>query len=180
MWEWAKIWGICILAAVVYGILHDQVTARICVEYFTVFHPVIMTSTSPTLLAIGWGILATWWVGAILGFLLAIAARVGHNPRLTARQLVLPVSIVLLAMGIAAAIAGVIGWHDTTPNMSICYRDTPEFHARFTAVWSAHKMSYLAGEVGGILLCLYALFLRWRLTIRKDHPDAQPSPAPKC
>ncbi|MFI5379272.1 MAG: hypothetical protein ACHRHE_08245 [Tepidisphaerales bacterium] len=30
---------LCILAAVCYGIVHDQVTARICVEYFTIGHP---------------------------------------------------------------------------------------------------------------------------------------------
>jgi hypothetical protein len=29
---------LCVLAAVVYGVLHDQVTARICVEYFTIGH----------------------------------------------------------------------------------------------------------------------------------------------
>jgi len=31
----------CILAAVFYGILHDQITARICVEYFTIGHPIV-------------------------------------------------------------------------------------------------------------------------------------------
>jgi hypothetical protein len=54
---------LCILAAVVYGILHDQVTARVCVEYFTVGHPPIFHTESPTLLAIVWGFVATWWVG---------------------------------------------------------------------------------------------------------------------
>ena len=27
------------LAAIVYGIVHDQVTAHLCVEYFTIAHP---------------------------------------------------------------------------------------------------------------------------------------------
>lgn len=27
---------LCIASAVVYGILHDQITARLCVEYFTI------------------------------------------------------------------------------------------------------------------------------------------------
>jgi len=30
---------LCIVAAVVYGVVHDQVTARVCVEYFTIGHP---------------------------------------------------------------------------------------------------------------------------------------------
>lgn len=55
-----------ILAAIGYGIIHDQVTARICVEYFTIGHPPIFHTDSPALLGVRWGILATWWVGLIL------------------------------------------------------------------------------------------------------------------
>lgn len=65
----------CIASAVGYGIIHDQITARICVEYFTIGHPPIIGTDDPTLLGIDWGILATWWVGLILGIGLTIAAR---------------------------------------------------------------------------------------------------------
>jgi hypothetical protein len=34
--ESLKIVVLCIVAAIAYGILHDQVTARVCVEYFTI------------------------------------------------------------------------------------------------------------------------------------------------
>jgi hypothetical protein len=44
---------LCIISAVVYGILHDQVTARICVEYFTIGHPPVFGTESPTLLGFG-------------------------------------------------------------------------------------------------------------------------------
>ena len=53
--ETVKIVLLCIAAAVVYGILHDQVTARVCVEYFTIGHPPVFNTDSPTLLALGWG-----------------------------------------------------------------------------------------------------------------------------
>jgi hypothetical protein len=53
--EIIKIWLLSIAAAILYGILHDQVTARVCLEYFTVFHPPVFDTTSPTLLALGWG-----------------------------------------------------------------------------------------------------------------------------
>jgi hypothetical protein len=43
----------CVLASVAYGILHDQVTARICVECFTVGPPRMFDTESPTLLALG-------------------------------------------------------------------------------------------------------------------------------
>lgn len=52
-----------VIAAVIYGIIHDQVTARICVEYFTVGHPRLIDSDSPPVLGLFWGIVATWWAG---------------------------------------------------------------------------------------------------------------------
>ena len=52
--------GTTILCCVIYGIIHDQITARLCVEYFTVFHPPVFATQNPTLLGLGWGIIATW------------------------------------------------------------------------------------------------------------------------
>ncbi len=75
--HWLAIVVLSILACVTYGVIHDQITARICVEYFTIGHPQIIASESPTMLGFVWGVIATWWVGAILGVLLATAARIG-------------------------------------------------------------------------------------------------------
>jgi hypothetical protein len=50
--EFLKIVVVSILAAVLYGIVHDQVTARICLQNFTVFHPPIFHTETPTLLAL--------------------------------------------------------------------------------------------------------------------------------
>jgi phosphotransferase system glucose/maltose/N-acetylglucosamine-specific IIC component len=60
-------------AAIVYGILHDQVTVRVCLEYFTVGHVPIFGDQPPTILAILWGTTASWWMGAFLGIFLALA-----------------------------------------------------------------------------------------------------------
>src|SRR5262249_32121548 len=50
--EYIKITALCVAATVLYGICHDQVTARVCVEYFTVGHPPVFGGlTDPTLLA---------------------------------------------------------------------------------------------------------------------------------
>src|SRR3954463_6284583 len=98
----------CVAVAVIYGILHDQVTARVCVEYFTIGHPPVFNTDSPTLLALGWGVIATWWVGVMLGVPLAIAARAGQAPKLTAAALVRPVGVVLFAMACCATMASVI------------------------------------------------------------------------
>jgi hypothetical protein len=77
MIENLKIILLCVAAAIAYGVAHDQITARVCLEYFTVFHPPVFATQSPTALAFGWGVIATWWVGLFLGLLLALAARAG-------------------------------------------------------------------------------------------------------
>src|SRR5438874_13435861 len=99
--EALKIAASCILAAVLYGIVHDQFTARICIEYFTVFHPPIFHTQSPTLLGIGWGIVATWWVGAVFAVPVIVAARAGRCPPLPGSQLL---SSIMLLLAFRAAI----------------------------------------------------------------------------
>ena len=96
--ESIKIVLLCVIASVVYGIVHDQFTARICLQYFTEFHPPIFNTTSTTLLAFGWGMIATWWAGAVVGLLLVIAARFGTLPQLTARDLFPMVMWLILVM----------------------------------------------------------------------------------
>ena len=90
-----RIVGLAILAAVVYGIALDQVTARVCIEYFTIGHPPIFPTESPTLLALGWGVVATWWVGLLLGVPLAIAARSGARAPRSEGSLVRPIAFLL-------------------------------------------------------------------------------------
>ncbi len=75
-----------VAGAVLYGVVHDHVTVRICNEYFSVAHdPVWGGTRGPELLAFTWGVIATWWVGAILGIPMALAARVGKLPKISAQ-----------------------------------------------------------------------------------------------
>jgi hypothetical protein len=85
--EALKIAASCVVAAILYGIVHDQFTARICIEYFTIFHPPIFHTQSPTLLGIGWGIVATWWVGVFFGVPMILAARAGSRRAFRASEL---------------------------------------------------------------------------------------------
>jgi hypothetical protein len=157
--------ALCIAAAVTYGVVHDQVTVRVCVEYFTVGHPPIFPTESPTLLGIGWGIVATWWVGLLLGVPLALIARAGPGPKRDVQSLVGPVTTLLGAMGTCALLAGLAGLvlgqsgavHLVEPLASRIPRDR---HARFLADLWAHAASYLVGFVGGIVVM--ARVWRWR------------------
>jgi len=154
--------ALAVLAGVTYGILHDQVTARVCVEYFTIGHPKIFPTTSPTLLAIGWGIVATWWFALPLGFSLACAARLGERPKRSAGELVRPLLILLGAMASLALVSGITGYAlaangfiNVDPWVA---NITPSKQAAFIADWWAHTASYFGGFAGSIVLCLWV----WR------------------
>src|SRR5947199_214219 len=108
--EFLKIVAIGVLAAVSYGIVHDQVTARVCVEYFTIGHPPLIASTSRTFLGLAWGVVATWWVGLPLGFILAVAARLGARPKLAVAQLTPLILRLLATMATVALLAGLVGY----------------------------------------------------------------------
>lgn len=148
---------LCVALAVAYGIVHDQVTARICVEYFTIGHAPIFGTDDPTLLGLGWGVVATWWVGAGLGVLLALAARWGRGPKRDARSLVRPIFALLAIMATAALAAGVCGYLLGRQGRvwlvePIASRVPDERHARYLADLWAHSASYLVGFAGGLVL----------------------------
>ena len=157
--------GLC--AAVGYGIVHDQITARICVEYFTVGHPRIIDSESPTLLGLVWGVVATWWVGLPLGVLLALAARAGPWPQLEADDLRSSVLILLGVMAICAALAGFVGYQFAIAQQigfpSIWATGvSPEKQPAFIADWWAHNASYDVGILGGAIVCVITWWRRRR------------------
>jgi hypothetical protein len=154
-------------AAIAYGIVHDQITARLCVEYFTIAHPPIFPTASPTLLAFGWGVLATWWVGLMLGVPLACIARLGRPPKLGARQFVRPILVLLAVMAVCALAAGVLGWQLTTRGVIrleqfVRLPIPPEKHASFLADGFAHNASYAIGFLGGLVLLGWAAVKRFR------------------
>jgi hypothetical protein len=161
--EAAKIVGVAVVGAVLYGVLHDQVTARISVEYFTIGHPRVVDSTSPTVLAFVWGVLATWWVGVLLGLAWAVAARAGSRPKAAARDFVRPALVLFGVAAVCAAIAGVVGnalarSGDVFLLEPLASRVPPERHVAFlTALW-AHLAAYGAAAVGGIVVAARA----WR------------------
>jgi hypothetical protein len=147
----------CIASAVVYGIVHDQITARVCVEYFTIGHPPVFHTDSPTLLGLGWGIIATWWAGLLLGIPLAIAARAGRRPRRSVRSLVRPILTLLLIMGLCALLAGIAGYVLGSLEAIVLVDRLASMvphdrHAKFLAAGGAHLASYLVGFVGGLVV----------------------------
>ncbi|MCB9838886.1 MAG: hypothetical protein H6813_06065 [Phycisphaeraceae bacterium] len=165
--EFMKIVLLTVVAACLYGLVHDQITARICIEYFTVGHPRITASASPTIVALAWGIVATWWMGLILGIPLALAARLFPGQRMTVGSLVRPLAITLICMGCFASIAGVVGRllagrGDIWLTGWIAEHLPPERHVPFLTDMWIHSASYLGGVIGGLALFVYIIVRRAR------------------
>jgi hypothetical protein len=151
------------VASIVYGVLHDQITVRLCVEYFTIGHPTAIDTEDPTTLALLWGVIATWWVGAGLGLLLATAARLGKRPKLRVVHLVLPVLWTILVSAATGVLAGLVGhfgaksgWWQIAAGLAELVPEE-EHVAYVTNLW-VHNGSY----AGGALMGLAMVIQTWR------------------
>jgi hypothetical protein len=150
------------MAAIVYGVLHDLVTANLCVEYFTVAHPPVFPTRSPILLALGWGVIASWWVGLGLGIGLAMAARIGAARKTNLAELRRPVILLMIATGAAAIVSGAIGASlaaaGFTPIPDFWTKIIPaERQTAFAADAWAHSASYGFGAIGGLFVIVRTL-----------------------
>jgi hypothetical protein len=160
-----------IVAAVLYGLAHDQVTIRISPEYFTLGHPRIIDTDSITLIALAWGVVATWWMGLILGVPVALCCTVGTWPRLGARDVALPLAMVLAVMAVGAAISALaarqsaIGFPVTEMRG---VKLSPEQQRSFFVAFAAHNASYFIGATGGGALCVAAIVMRRRRVPRRS------------
>ena len=168
--------GMSILAACLYGMCHDLVTAHLCVEYFTIGHPPLLPTESPILLAVGWGIIATWWVGLLLGIPLALCSRLGQSPPRTARDLLRPIACLLGAMAACSVIAGFFGHMLAVHRVvyllpGLAQRVPADRHVWFlTDLW-AHLSAYITGFIGGIILCVMTVIGRQR-AMRTTPPES--------
>ena len=177
--KWFVIILMCVATCVVYGIIHDQITARICVEYFTIGHPPMFGTEDPTLLGIGWGIVATWWVGVLLGVPLAAACRVGRWPKREPHTLWRPLIGLSVASFAMAILSGLIGWVTAINGWvflvgPISEQVPADRHVPFLIDLWAHSASYFSGFVGGCALIVLVLFGR-RRQYRESAPRSNPN-----
>ena len=150
---------LCIFGAIAFGIVHDMITANICVEYFTIGHPKIIESKNPFVLALLWGVLATWWVGVILGIFIVVHNIVGKFPPLPFNDIKRWIFRLLLIMCITSPLAGLLGYILAKTEViniipELGQRVAPEKHSAFLGVGWAHLSSYLVGFIGGIAICV--------------------------
>jgi hypothetical protein len=156
--RWLAVLGLSVIAAVVYGISHDLVTAHLCVEYFTIGHPPIFGTEDPLLLALGWGVIATWWMGVLLGIPLACVATLGRRQPFPFHSTKRLVAWLLLTMAIGSAIAGSIGFVLATNDIIhlrpvLAHKVPIDRHTLFLTDAYAHGAAYGIALIGGVKIC---------------------------
>ena len=158
----AQIVLLSMLAACGYGVVHDEITVRLCIEYFTVAHPPLFYTGSPTLLALCWGIAATVGLGAALGVILALVSQSAGAKPYPLSRLGRSILFLLAIMGASAFVAGCIGYVLSryglvSPPAELSVVIAESERDRFMAAWFAHGVSYVFGLGGGALLCFLHL-----------------------
>lgn len=142
-----------------YGMIQDQVSARLCPEYFTHLHPPISGLADPTLLGFVWGFLGAWWGGAFLGYAAGLAATVGKKPPLPTSALVRPLLGVVLATGFVAAVTGVaVALHADALGVAVTATAADAVvtsrHQNLLTVSCYHFAAYVTATVAGVGTCI--------------------------
>lgn len=154
----AALLGATLMSA--FGVGMDQVSARLCPEYFTVLHNPIPGLTSPTLVGLVWGVLGAAGGGLIFGYAAGLAATAGPLPPWPVRRLVRPMLLTVVGVGTVVAITGLGVWH-TASGLGVrldgVYAEAipPERHAATVTVASYHVAAYLSSIAGSVALCLW-------------------------
>jgi len=142
------------------GVLMDQVSARLCPEYFTVLHNPIDGLTEPTLVGIVWGFLGSAGGGLAMGCAAGIAATVGKRPPLAVRDIIRPMLVAVAGVAAAVALTGAIVWWnadglrvqlDTESGPPI----PPERHVAALTVACYHMAAYASAMIASIALCIW-------------------------
>jgi hypothetical protein len=182
--ESGKIIATCIVAASLYGIAQDQVTYRHCPEYFTKnFHkammnrwpgrPVLDTAKklfdnnpdNPTLRASIWGVVASWWMGAIIGVPVTLACRLGSWPKMEYKDLIKPLAYTMGLTGASTLYAGIKEYNNQQQPgyFNLEGIDDVKDKLGFTRNLAAHEAAYAAGPVWSIGLIAHILKTRYKL-----------------
>ncbi len=178
-WREYTVLLIAVFAAVVYGVLNDQITSRISWEYFYYGKELdkVLGSVVPPdphalhLQAAKVGVEATWSAGLIFGVVLLLANNpLGNWPRLRNRELVKLLPLIILITAAAGVLLGELGYHGYLTFLQSDFVDMTRgdiFHPRrFICAWGVHLGGYLGGLLGTALAATLILHRRRRLKYR--------------
>lgn len=153
-----------VLGSVVYacllGIALDLVTANVAVAYFSVHHPRIIDTDNPWILALVWGVAASWWFGLIGGVVVGMINQFRVQPldpsrilRWVRRSCIVLWIVMLLILAFTLAFAHYMVPLEQRP-------ENFEHDARLIAVAMAHQFEYVLGGIALIVIGLLTWFVR--------------------
>lgn len=154
---------ISIIVASLYGVLHDQITYTLCPEYFTKFkyrqfgfEPAWFGGHRQTVTVIGY--LATWWMGLIIGIVLAATGLFFRDHVTMRRAITRAIGIVFIA-AVLFAFAGFLWgkYHLLKTGVDWWMPDDLVNKNDFIIVGSIHNFSYLGGIAGMLLAVGYMI-----------------------
>jgi hypothetical protein len=152
-YENIKIFLGCLAISIALGWSVNIVTAHVAVEHFTVYHPPVVDSDSPLMLALVWGVRGAWWLGVICGLALVILNWVLRAP--------LPASTVLVLAAKAACVIwltmlGVLltAWVAIEMNAPSARGDEFNDLRRIFAVRAAHGSQYVIAALALLAVAL--------------------------
>ena len=165
---------IVIIAALtggIYGAIHDQLTYTISPEYYTKFKFIQFELvdegpeahlSNPRLWVAAVGVMATWWMGILIGFVLGLVGLTHTNwktmLRVTLRAFVITMSIAFV-IGIIGLIYGRLFLaNDPIESFSNWFiPDNIIDFKSFVTVGSMHNFSYAGGIIGLVAGIVYSL-----------------------
>jgi len=161
-----RILRLFILAQVAYGVLQDQINARLCPEYFTVVHsPKLDGITDPTLLGLLWGFLGSWWGGLLMGLGVVLSGTLGPAAPVQERHLYRPLVCVLLFQAFVTAACGFAAWQihgilGLSMPEGLAALIPAERRGALVAVAASHVGTYLSAITASVALCVWVAMTR--------------------
>jgi hypothetical protein len=160
-----------VLAAGLFGIVHDQISYTVSHEYFTKFKFIqfrLLDADVPERVRAGWvGFLASWWMGIPLGLFAGAAGFVQRTPSQMRRALLWSLPL-LIAFTLSVAIAGLVYGVFQTQSIDFAnYRGwyLPvglEQPRRFLCAGYMHNSAYLGGVLAIPVAWIFNVIFRWR------------------
>jgi hypothetical protein len=175
----------CIIAALIYGAINDQITTTVSWEYFAYgkgLAEVLPVNEPPNSALFRWeaakvGMKATWSAGLLIGVALLIANNPFRNlPRLPYRRLVQLVPVVLGVAAVTSAFLALAGYFGAFVGFNSDFQEMVRVDQwrprRFMAVYGEHLGGYVGGLSGTVIAV--TCIIRARRRLRDTASPAQP------
>lgn len=144
----------CVLWACALGIAVDLVTAHVAVEYFTVHHPKVVESQDRLVMALVWGVGASWWFGLGAGLVLAWVHHRLPSP-VAVREVLRRIAYACAAIWVAMMVVLVATYLLILVVPPEQRRETFESDRRIMSVAIAHMTEYVFGAVAAVAVATW-------------------------